>query len=594
MCATERASLLRGVSQPMRVSLHFPRPGFFLGDFSVEALVDGELVHRGSFVGGFLVERDLAPGTHTVETRIGVGLFTRKRSYVLEVPPEGEGIVATLEYSRTWGNFVERLAVREGTLDALPAPPVVDEVEVPSVPVRATWIVLAVLVVVFALELALGVSPADGASPSIQTLSAMGGLGASAIADRELHRLLTATLLHADPIHLVLNAVSLVLAGAIVERKLGAAWFFVVYTVSAIGGSLVSIAMNRGDIISIGASGAVLGIFAAGMVLANAYPAAHRAGLRLNLARVLVPSLVFPLFERHGQPVDMGAHIGGAIAGALMGLVLLRPLTASARAGTSFARSRLGIALAVASVVATLGATAVVVARTYPRTRALAAIEATIYSNEERPAEPATAAQWDALRKKYPNDPRVLLHDGDLALERRDGAELDRAIREGRAAVSRTAPAFTPEAVESFGKMFDALEADKGLLALAPEAELPKETGEAAARAWNEKLPALLAKYPKDPRIHEENAFRMYGKVEPVRVLEEIRLARSLAPAVARHFPNGLDQRELFALEAIVLADQGKKDESARLAARLCAGEEGDSAKRIVTSARMCGAAPPR
>jgi len=574
----------------MILTLFFPPPGFFMADFPVEVRVDGEARHRGSFVAGFRLEITLDPGAHVVETVIG-GAFARKRRYVVEVPEGVEARVATLDYSRMWGNFTEELRVEEGGLAPMPerayAPP---EPEVPSQPVRVTWAILGVLIAVFLLEYALAVSPREGLAPSVATLTAMGGLGATALKDLELQRLLTCTLLHADPVHLLLNAVSLVLAGSLVERKLGAFWFFVVYTASAIGGSFMSLALNTGNIVSIGASGAILGVFAAGMVLAGAYPVEQRPALRMQLARVLVPSLLFPLFQRHGDPVDVGAHLGGALAGGVMGYTLLGPLRASAGTARPLHGTALGKGLAAVALVATLAAAAVVAVRTYPESRAVAAVMGTILPNEDLPKGAPTEEQWAAWRKKYPGDPRVLLHDGDLALRQRDAAEYERALLEGRAAVKRTAPAFLPESVAAFSKDFDLLEGDRGLLLLMGDADLPSGSAEEVSRGWGQKLPTLLAKFPKDPRVRYENAFALYGKVDPTRVLEEITLARELGVASAKFFPNGLDQRSLMALELMCYVDLGRDADVARLRPRVCGGAEGEITKRV--AARVC--APQR
>lgn len=595
MCATETDSVLLEGRSPMLLTIHFPPPGFFLADMRVAIRVDGELRHQGSFTRGFRVMLDLEPGAHTVETAIGDGLLQRKRSYFVELPAEGDGIVATLGYSRMWGNFEPKLAISDMGLVPMPVDArEAEEPEPPSVPVRATWIVVAVLAALFALEYALPVSPREGLSPSVLTLDALGGLGATALRDGDFFRILTCTLLHADPVHLGLNALSLVLAGILVERKTGPFWFFVVYTASAIGGSFMSLALNKGNIISIGASGAILGIFAAGMVLAGAYPVEHRGGLRLQLARVLVPSLL-PIFQMHGgEQVDFGAHLGGALVGAVMGYTLLGPLKKSALRGGGaepFATRGLGKVLAGLALLATVVAASRVAVKSYPVAREMGIIAATLIPDAEFPIKgPPTDAQREEWRTKYPNDPRVLAHSAGKALEAHDRDAFERAIREGREAVKRTAPAVPKETVELFTKDFDALEGDRGLLDLVPNASMPQGTGDALVRAWEAKLPELLTKYPNDPRVHIHAAFRAFDASDYKGTIDEVRLARAKAPPVEKFFPKGLDLRSLSGLELVALDALGRGAEAAPLRTRVCEGAEGDSAKKIADG--VCKGAP--
>ena len=73
------------------------------------------------------------------------------------------------------------------------------------------------------------------------------------------------TLLHGDLLHLAFNMYALYLAGTIVERWYGSLRFLAFYLACAAAGSVGSFVFG-GDIPSVGASGAVFGLF--GVLLA--------------------------------------------------------------------------------------------------------------------------------------------------------------------------------------------------------------------------------------------------------------------------------------------------------------------------------------
>jgi hypothetical protein len=83
----------------------FPQPGFFIGDTRISLAVNAYPVLDASFTQGFDWWAEMPPGVHNVETTIHSPLgFGRKKSYQLEVRP-GLVTIATLEYSRMWGNM---------------------------------------------------------------------------------------------------------------------------------------------------------------------------------------------------------------------------------------------------------------------------------------------------------------------------------------------------------------------------------------------------------------------------------------------------------------------------------------------------------
>lgn len=96
---------------PQPLTIKFDKPGFFLTDVRLVVSLDGAPVHDGSFASGFEVTVQVPPGEHTLETHIDLGVFGRKRRSVLTLSPAA-GWVASLSYSRLWGNFSKKVELR--------------------------------------------------------------------------------------------------------------------------------------------------------------------------------------------------------------------------------------------------------------------------------------------------------------------------------------------------------------------------------------------------------------------------------------------------------------------------------------------------
>jgi hypothetical protein len=145
--------------------------------------------------------------------------------------------------------------------------------------------------------------------------------------------LFTAPLLHANLVHVVCNGLALLLGGTLLERLVGRLWFFAYFAVGALGGSLMSFAIAPANQVSVGASGALMGLFAALFVGGFRLTSGTQARLRLqiNSLRVLIPSLVPVLSTTSAIHIDYGAHFGGAISGALLAVVLLKTWPKTAR-----------------------------------------------------------------------------------------------------------------------------------------------------------------------------------------------------------------------------------------------------------------------
>jgi len=186
---------------------------------------------------------------------------------------------------------------------------------------------LAALVAVFLA------SEGAGSSVDTWTLVSFGACVKWTALSSEPWRLLTATLLHAGLLHLLVNGYALHVLGRLAEPVFGSARLAGVYLLSGLGGSLASVGWgltfdptgSRG-MVSVGASGAIMGLLGALLVAVLLLRARLPRGLRQRLLVGLTIPLALQVFMVIGVPnVDHAAHLGGLLAGGLSAL-LLQPL----------------------------------------------------------------------------------------------------------------------------------------------------------------------------------------------------------------------------------------------------------------------------
>lgn len=132
-----------------------------------------------------------------------------------------------------------------------------------------------------------------------------------------LYRLLTGTFVHVDLLHFLCNGYALYVIGSMVEGYFGKKKFAVIYLVSALTGSLLSIAMS--SVNSIGASGAIFGLL--GSLLYFGYHYRVYFG-NVILGRVIPVIVLNLLIGFSSSNIDNFAHIGGLIGGFLVSKAL--------------------------------------------------------------------------------------------------------------------------------------------------------------------------------------------------------------------------------------------------------------------------------
>lgn len=129
----------------------------------------------------------------------------------------------------------------------------------------------------------------------------------------EVWRLITSAFVHANILHLFFNMYALYYIGKDVEKYYGKFKYLLLYLGSAITGSLFSIVLS--NYASVGASGAIFGMF--GAILYFGYK--YRTTLDGFLKSGIVPVIIINLFIGFMIPgIDVYGHIGGLLGGILL------------------------------------------------------------------------------------------------------------------------------------------------------------------------------------------------------------------------------------------------------------------------------------
>lgn len=136
------------------------------------------------------------------------------------------------------------------------------------------------------------------------------------VATGEWYRILTVALVHGGLMHLAFNMWALFVLGTPIENAFGRTRFLMIFFISLIAGSLASLAMSPMNQPSVGASGALFGLFGALAVTGRKIGIDVRSVLFL-IAINLAIGFVLP-------GIDWHAHLGGLVGGTIAALVLLR------------------------------------------------------------------------------------------------------------------------------------------------------------------------------------------------------------------------------------------------------------------------------
>ncbi|MEV6190974.1 rhomboid family intramembrane serine protease [Streptomyces sp. NPDC051920] len=136
------------------------------------------------------------------------------------------------------------------------------------------------------------------------------------VAEGQWYRMVTSMFLHGGVMHILFNMVSLWWIGGPLEAALGRARYITLYFVSGLAGSALSYLLADPGQPSLGASGAIFGLFGATAVLMR----------RLNydmrpVIGLLVVNLIISFSP--GFNIAWQAHVGGLIGGVVVGYAMV-------------------------------------------------------------------------------------------------------------------------------------------------------------------------------------------------------------------------------------------------------------------------------
>jgi membrane associated rhomboid family serine protease len=184
-----------------------------------------------------------------------------------------------------------------------------------------------VTMAIIAITVGVTVGAWVGAELGIDVYGAL-QLDKGAVADGQYWRLWTAALLHAPltfgVMHLFFNMLALWIAGPIVERFYGAVVFLAIYLLCAAAGSVASFVFG-GDAPSVGASGAVFGLFGVVVAATRSHnPMLDRQSRAIigQLGPLIAINLLIG-FTLGAGAIDNAAHLGGLVAGLWLGWLLV-------------------------------------------------------------------------------------------------------------------------------------------------------------------------------------------------------------------------------------------------------------------------------
>lgn len=154
---------------------------------------------------------------------------------------------------------------------------------------------------------------------SNDVLISLGAKENSLIQSGEYYRLFTCMFLHGGIVHIFFNMYALYAIGPFVEETYGKYKYLLIYIVSGILASIFSFVFTTA--VSIGASGAIFGLF--GAILA--FGLKNRSRVNKKFLSNILSVIVINLFIGATLPgIDNFAHLGGLIGGVILSALLIK------------------------------------------------------------------------------------------------------------------------------------------------------------------------------------------------------------------------------------------------------------------------------
>ncbi|UVI31944.1 rhomboid family intramembrane serine protease [Paenibacillus spongiae] len=137
-------------------------------------------------------------------------------------------------------------------------------------------------------------------------------------------RYVTSIFLHGGYEHLFFNMFAILVFAPPLERMLKSGRYALFFLLCGIGGNALSAVVETGVSASVGASGAIYGVYGAYLYLATMKKTLDEAS-RKTVYTILVFGVIYSLVAAN---VDLWAHVGGGIAGFVFALIYDRSLSA--------------------------------------------------------------------------------------------------------------------------------------------------------------------------------------------------------------------------------------------------------------------------
>ena len=142
------------------------------------------------------------------------------------------------------------------------------------------------------------------------------------VAGGEWYRVFTAALLHGGIMHVFFNMYALYLFGPRLEQQVGSTAFASLYVAAAGAGGAISYILGPFTQVSIGASGAIFGLFGAWLFVAWKMRSTPGGRAMFNQLFILLAiNLALPLLVPN---IDWRAHLGGLAGGILIAFLWSR------------------------------------------------------------------------------------------------------------------------------------------------------------------------------------------------------------------------------------------------------------------------------
>ncbi len=178
-----------------------------------------------------------------------------------------------------------------------------------------TYALIAINILLFILMYVFG----DGSENTL-TLYKFGALSKFGVVYyHQYYRLITSAFLHIGVLHLAFNMYALYILGKEIESYFGKVKYVIIYFMSALIGSLISLIFITDNTISAGASGAIFGLMGALLYFGYHYRAMLNNAITKQILPLILLNLVIGFIS---SDINNFAHIGGLIGGLIASIAV--------------------------------------------------------------------------------------------------------------------------------------------------------------------------------------------------------------------------------------------------------------------------------